>query len=403
MNCISEETVRAKLDGELSPSVAREVAQHLMDCPSCQALAAHIDSRTLRVTTRLALLDSESDEMEPNPQIALTRVKARILESERQSAAREQSGLVRWPAMLVARMRRPLWGGAVFALILVLVIGVTNLGGARTWAQQVLGLIHVEQAVPAPVTNDQLSQQQYNALNGTLAQLLSDDVTVTKYAGPLQPAATAADASMLAGFNVRLPANAGATPALSVMGENSYRMTLNLARLQSMVNDAGRPDIQLPSNIDGAQIDIDIPKAVFATYGGCPPIGPGFNPLNSEWNDCLGLIELTPPVVLAGSNLNLPDLAALGLQVGGMSEGDADAFIKTVDWTSMLVLPVPEHFASYQMVPVDGVQGVMIDQNREPGAPAAFALLWFKDGVDYWLVGRGDSSKAVSIANSLPQ
>ncbi|HEY6328315.1 MAG TPA: hypothetical protein VI756_03185, partial [Blastocatellia bacterium] len=350
----------------------------------------------------LALLTPEIDEAQINPRFALARVRARITALERRSAANERTLFQRLSAISFGRVRRSLWLGAVVAT-LVLVLALTNLWGSRTWAQQVLGLLRIEHVAPAPVTNDHFSPQQYDMLGGGLARLLSDDIRVTKDPGPLRAAASAGQAGALAGFNVRLPENSSLAPVLSVEGESGYRMKLNLVRLQSIVNNAGRPDIQLPPEIDGAAIDINIPKAVFAAYGECPPSGPELNPISSDFSNCIALIELTPPVVLTPSNLNLPELAVIGLQVGGMSKDNAEAFTKTVDWTSMLVIPVPEHLATYQTVQVDGVQGVMINQNVGRGAPAAFALLWFKDGIDYWVVGRGDSSRAISIANSLPQ
>ncbi|MGH9761906.1 MAG: hypothetical protein ACREAC_13845, partial [Blastocatellia bacterium] len=350
----------------------------------------------------LAVLATGADQVEIDPRFALTRVKTRLLESEREAAASVRSI---WSRLfeqavgpVVGKRWRMLW--LSFA-VLLLIAGLTNLGGSRTWAQRILGLLRVEHVAPVSVSNDRFDQRQYDALDGELSQLLSDDVLVTKDPGPARFAVTKAEASALAGFNVRLPGNQRMTPSLSVEGEHGYRMTLNRERLQSMVNDAGRPDINLPPAIDGAQVSVDIPKAVVATYGSCPQLGPSFNPLSSDWNDCLALVQLTSPVVLTPSDLNVPQLAVLGLQVGGLGTNEAEAFAKDIDWTSTLVVPVPEHIATYQKVQVDGGQGVLFSQTVEQGTPAAFTVLWYKDGIIYWLIGRGDSTTAVSIANSL--
>ena len=57
---------------------------------------------------------------------------------------------------------------------------------------------------------------------------------------------------------------------------------------------------------------------------------------------------------------------------------------------------------SYQTVNVDGVQGTVIERaGRGDRRPARYTLVWTKDGIIYWLSGRGDSSDALTAVEAL--
>ena len=97
------------------------------------------------------------------------------------------------------------------------------------------------------------------------------------------------------------------------------------------------------------------------------------------------------------ADLNIQQLAEVALQLSGMSATDSRQLAQTIDWKSTLVLPLPRGAGSYSQVQVAGTQGTLINGNRGPH----YVLLWVKNGVIYGLVGRGDSSNAVALANSL--
>ncbi len=84
-----------------------------------------------------------------------------------------------------------------------------------------------------------------------------------------------------------------------------------------------------------------------------------------------------------------------------MSEADAHAFAQTVDWSSTLVIPVPLAGASFRAVPVDGVNGTLIETANQDGSEGHYQLIWVKNGIVYSLEGQGTSSQALAAAASL--
>ena len=82
-----------------------------------------------------------------------------------------------------------------------------------------------------------------------------------------------------------------------------------------------------------------------------------------------------------------------------MNPTQSHDFLQTLDWKSTLTMSVPRFLRSYESVKVNGVQGTLLTLagKRGPG----YTLLWAKNGTVYSLVGFGDSSEAVSLANSL--
>ena len=171
---------------------------------------------------------------------------------------------------------------------------------------------------------------------------------------------------------------------------------------QSVLNEAGRGDLQLPASLDGATIAVDIPSAVTAAYGNCPkaegsdePGSPG-----RRFATCVVLAQIPSPTVTTPPDLDVTALAHIGLQLTGMSADEARAFSETVDWASTLVVPIPRNGAVYTQVPVDGVTGYLIQ--RPPDDAPQYALLWVKDGVIYAIGGLGsDTASALAMANSL--
>jgi hypothetical protein len=127
-------------------------------------------------------------------------------------------------------------------------------------------------------------------------------------------------------------------------------------------------------------------------------------PREEVYADCVIPAQIPSPEVSAPASLDIAKLAQIGLEFTGMTPEEAAGFTSTVDWTSTLVVPIPQNAASYQQVPVDGVTGALIERTAEDGDDAPpFALFWVKDGIIYTIGGFGSSAQqAIEIANSLP-
>jgi hypothetical protein len=81
-----------------------------------------------------------------------------------------------------------------------------------------------------------------------------------------------------------------------------------------------------------------------------------------------------------------------------MTPAQASDF-RTVDWKATLTLSVPRSLRSYQAVKVNGQNGTLLSMagRRGPG----YALIWTDKDIAYSMIGFGDSSQAVALADSL--
>ena len=262
---------------------------------------------------------------------------------------------------------------------------------ARGFAQRLMGMLRVQKITVVPLDFEALGDpSERHRLGKTIAQLLSENVVGTTK-GELRDVANRDEASQAAGFKIRLPASRSDEPQLKVLGEQAFNATVDRDRLQAILEEVGRSDLQLPNALDGATISARFPKIAFANYGTCE---------RGYWEngqDCLRLLESPSPTVTVPPELDFSELAQVGLQLGGMSAEAARDFSRSVDWASTIVVGIPQG-TSYRTVSVDGVQGTLIERGgRRPG----YSLLWVKDGIIYALYGSGDLAGALTVAESL--
>jgi len=159
--------------------------------------------------------------------------------------------------------------------------------------------------------------------------------------------------------------------------------------------------------VDGATISVSVPKAVTAAYGNCPqPTSRDAAEANTRkvtfgaFGNCTLLAQLPSPTVDTPPDLNISQLAEIGLQFTGMSAADAHQLSQSVDWTSTLVIPFPSNAGTYAQVSVDGVTGTLISRTgRGPGGQ--YSLIWVKSGILYGLTGNGTSEQALALAQSI--
>lgn len=393
MNCLEDGVIQARWDGELSEPERKTVEAHLAACAACRARAESLEARSAQVRGALAAL--EPGEAPADARMALARFRA--------EHGGEPVAPSRWVERAFARRWRPAWAAAGFAALL---IACFSFAPMRSWAQRILAMLRVQkiavvqidtQAFPGLAPGGQMAK--------TLGRFLSDNIVVTMDPGKPQPVASAELAAQSVGFPVRLPSIVSSAPALSVGGELAFQMTVNRDRVEGLLQDLGRTDLNLPESLDGALIAVHVSKGVFAQYGDCSlreQRGPLTPQQMTQLASCISLVQVPSPTVSVPPDLNIAQLAQLGLQFAGMSPQDAQAFCQTVDWTSTLVVPVPSRDATYMTVPVDGVEGTLISvpQMGNRRAPA-YNLLWIKNGILYALMGYGSSSHAEPLANSL--
>ena len=379
--------LRAALDGELNPN---ELA-HLTKCPVCQTRQKEIETQSLFASDKLAFRAFATNDSRLSSAQAWHRFNQHRITQKETSMFKKlfTTPLIRYgiPALLVFAM--------IFAF-----------PSARAFASEILNLFRIQQVAVIPV--DFTGMQSLNgAVGNDIGQLISNSITMTKKPGDPIDAADANQASQLTGFTVRVPQNL--TPSrISIMNGSDFTLTVDRAKAQALLSEAGRSDLVLPATIDGAKISVTIPNSVSVDFGTCPPPssdgdGPKFNHNGSAsrlYADCIILAEVPSPTVSAPASVDVAQLAQIALEFSGMNSAQAKAFTDTVDWTSTLVVPIPKNAASYEQVSVDGVTGTLI-QRPTDDAPQ-FLLLWVKDGIIYAIGGLGSNSQqALQIANSL--
>jgi Putative zinc-finger len=387
MNCLSESALRAYHDGESTPASGAEAEAHLSVCARCREQLKRISETAGRVQRRLDLLDASDSGAPIDPHAALASFRVQHGDDEERAPILQR---------LLERRWRPAW--AVGALGAILLVSLAFPLG-RGLAQRILATLRVERV--QPVRFDTTSFDEDRPLQRMLSQLISDKVVIITDEKS-QKVATLAEASRLAGFHVRVPHGLPGTSQFNVEGQHAFRTTIDRARLQDILDQSGRPDLLLPATIDGETISFQVPRGVRVQYGECAKVisdGENQAGLSPQTFSCTMLVEAPSPIVDVPADLNLQQLAEIGLQLAGMSAVQAREFCQTVDWKSTLVLPITPAVRSYETVTVDGVQGTLMTPaaRRGPGS----VVIWVKDGIIYCLASPGGSSEAIALADSL--
>jgi hypothetical protein len=388
---ITHADLRAYADLELPDGERAAADRHLAGCPDCRTRLQAVAEQTARVSARLAPLAPQSAEAPRPAGIVLAQIK--------QKKRKEL-----FPMLKSMITKRPVWAGLAAVLVLA---GAFSLAPVRAWAGEFLGLFRVQQVQVLPIDTSQLGALSNNStLAKQLSQLFSDSVNVTRQPGQPVVATSAAQASQLANFNVRLMGSGQGDPRITVQSGTAFDVVINRARAQAVIDEAGRSDLQLPASIDGAKISVDIPAEASVAYG-CPAgigdaaVGPARLSADGQPSGCAVLIQVPSPTVNTPPDFNITPLAEIGLQLTGMPAAEAKQISQSVDWTSTLVIPFPRNAGNYQPVSVDGVSGTLIDRAADGTTVQHYTLIWVKNGIIYALNGTGTSDQALNLANSI--
>jgi hypothetical protein len=387
---LSEGILRAYLDAELDSAQVDHLRQHLDSCPICQHKLVQLSQRAGQVNSHINKLASASDSADPYS--ARTYLKEYISNKENQ----QMNNKISW------RNSRFAW--AVIALLIILASSLA-FPQIRAIATDFLGLFRVEKVTVVTYNPSNIPAEFASAEPG-IEQLLVDDVQIESD-GEAFEVVDRAQAAAEAGIPVRLPQNIGEPSVLTIQPKAEFIYTIDLPSLRTILEEMGKQDIVLPDFIHGQTVTADLPAAVTALYGDCqsekgPANTSNYDPDSPRSGDsnCAALVQLASPTVNAPPGLDIDRIGAAFLELSGMTPEEAQRFSQTVDWTTTLVLPVPNYAISKEVL-VDGVQGVLVQERDSWDRQPRFTLLWVKDGIVYSLSGYGNAEKALSIANSL--
>ncbi|MCB9134843.1 MAG: zf-HC2 domain-containing protein [Anaerolineales bacterium] len=367
------------LDGE-TPEPARErLTAHLEACPECRTTLQHLEAHAARVGTRFAHL---------NPTLSDTVPASRAYAHLQQKLQKENNMFKK----LFSPKMRPALATTLIIAFFAIVLTVPSI---RAAAVDFLGLFRVQQIQVVEFNPANLPQNMEGNFRN-IDQIIANNLTVEEAGDPI-PAADAAEASKLAGFDVLLPQAFQGDTQLTVQPATTASFTIDLALWQSILNEMGRTDIQLPKEIDGQTITLYADRSVTFVAGNCDVSADSPEGFAAAQRDCTVLAQTPSPRVDAPSTLPIDELGQAALRFLGMSASDAASFSQKIDWTTTLILPVPSG-SDYRDVTVQGVPGTLfLDSGRSNG----YHLMWVKDGIVYALSGQGTMTDALALANSL--
>jgi hypothetical protein len=389
--------LRASIDGEYDSAKAAELGEHVESCAECQAKFKALKANAAGVREGLDRLPDMPDGWSAGG----AAVAWAAFQTQKLPEEIERSGWYVWRG----------WSMAGAGIVIVAVALLFTLAPVRSWAESFLAIFRVEHFTVLEVNPDTMKAKGLNDegfFNQTVGRMLSDEITVTDAPRMPVPVADAATASRLTGFNVQLIA--GDTPAALLFRSGATaQMKLDRDRLKSILDEAGRNDLQIPESADGAVLGVHVPAGILAFYGDCGDmaasaqgkIGQRPDGLVRRGDDtCVTLVELRSPSVSAPPQLDPAQIAQVALRFVGMSASDATSFTQTVDWTSTLVLPVVRGESSYEKVQVAGNDGVLLRTSGQK-TTGHFNLLWVDSGVLFSLSGTGDDTTALNLASQL--
>ncbi|HEX9014322.1 MAG TPA: hypothetical protein VF813_12420, partial [Anaerolineaceae bacterium] len=246
-------------DGQLRAALDRELSQedqlHLDGCAQCQRSLESVRSAVQQASRGLAFLVPAGSERVPAAGPALAHFHQQTLLKKETSMFQK---------IFASRALR-------FASAVVVILAVAMaVPATRAMASQLLSLFRVQHVTVVPLDLTGMQQLTGNNIYGKqIGQLISSSTTVTQKPGEPVAVTSAAQASQVTGFGVRLPA--GMTPAeMYVEGGAAFSFKVDRARAQALLDEAGRKDLVLPASIDGADIAVKIPASLSVGYGSCP-------------------------------------------------------------------------------------------------------------------------------------
>ncbi len=315
-----------------------------------------------------ALAPTAADAPRPAAQ-ALAQVKQEI---ERQEANRLGR---RFGRFWLAPQRR-MAVTAVFALFIFAF--VFSFPAVRAAASDFLGLFRVQKFAAISISPEQIAILQQVAEQG----LMPGEVEIINQPGALQPVDSLSEAAAITGLDsIKTLPSLGDPSEIYVADGGDGRFHVNLEGARAIVQATGADPLLLPDSLDGAQINV----VVFAG-------------VQQLWVDGVMLMETPSPVVEYPDDVDPAVLGEALLQVLGMNEAEAARLAQNIDWTSTLLLPIPQDFASFNEIMVNGVSGLALNAVDGQGS----ALFWQKEGVVYLLVGPDMAADAlVGLANTI--
>jgi hypothetical protein len=327
----------------------------------------HPDDNVREAIEQLAILEPTSADVPLPASQALGNIKKR--HRRRPYAPFSAGSLNNTPAI----GRRTVLAGAVSLLLLIMAF---SFPAVRALASDFLGLFRVQKFAAISVSPEQLALLEGAAQAG----MSPGQLEIIREPGEIIRVASLSEAADIAGFSIRTLRELGAPVEIITSGEAAGRLTLDLEGSRAILEAAGVEPSLLPDGLDGKQIDVSL-----------------FASVQQLWSDGTRLLQTESPLVEYPRELDPVLLGQALLTILGMGEEEAFRLAQSIDWASTLLLPVPQEFATFSEVNVEGVSGLALSSLDN----AHGVIIWQRNGVVFLLSGAGNTAELVSLANSL--
>lgn len=377
--------LRAYLDGELPEQRQAFAAHHLVTCPDCQAAL-------LVVTRQAELAGSTFEQLNQGPSQTPLTPQAAFLRLQTQHSPQTKEVQTMWQK-LTRRSLRPVWASLTVIAVVALLMFIPQV---RAAAINFLGFFRVESIQVVRFNPSNLPQN----LDQGMVQfddLMADQFKYEDFAEPI-PVNSLEEASQLAGFHVKQPTEFTGEQKITYQPGAKMEFTIDVGLMQLVLEELGS-DLVLPKAINGEKVIVEIPQSVTTQMGYCPDLDPD-NIEPSTLNNCSALYQGLSPTVTAPPGVDLQEIGKAMLQLLGMSETEAASYAESVDWSTTLVLPIPEE-VMHREVMVNGVPATLLIDSRRYIQEKSYTLVWIQDGIVYGLTGRGSVAEAIRLAESL--
>jgi hypothetical protein len=186
---------------------------------------------------------------------------------------------------------------------------------------------------------------------------------------------------------VRVPAQVPerlGKPSVTLITASQSSYLVDLPKLHTALADAGVADLQLPPNLHGKKLLLNVGAGVRLQWGS----GPG----------ALRLVQTRQPTVVVPAEIDVDGLRDLILGHPDLADGSAavSRLREVADWRATFPLPIPDGWTSEE-VAVDQTEGLLV----RPGSVGLSALFWQRAGIVYVLSGALPPDHLIAVADSL--
>lgn len=380
---LTEQTLRAYLDGALSPTEMAQVKQHLSASAEAQAILARLRAERVDVAPYLDALAPSAAAQSPAPQ-AWRRFQASLAgQSNNQPLDRKER-----ISQMFNNSSFKRYQPALITLTVIVVIAVSlSFAPVRAVAGNLLSVFRVQNIKLVPVDEAHLESMKNNPQIDGILDELEAQVNVISDGGEPESVDSLDEADKRVGFSVTritaLPDGLDDPTGIEVAGQKVIEFNLDKELLDALF-EAAEIEVDLPDSLDEEPLIITQPDTVM-----------------QEWKQAehrLGFVQMMSPSVVYPDDLDLNALGAAGLQLLGMSEEEAHKLAASIDWANTLILPVPrDNDLSVSEVSINGSQGFVFTGEDDDEN----AIMWTANNMTFFIAGNYPAGQLVEMAESV--